>query len=726
VGVAEKPPLQTLPTLGQLLGPGGVVERLLAGYEARPQQLAMAEAVERALKEKSLLMVEAGTGTGKSFAYLVPIALHALEADHPVVISSSTHVLQDQLINKDVPFLQRALAEFKLKLPAAEVKGMGAYACQRDLAQAAAGSLAFEDEYVSTVQRLHEWMEKAMAEHGEGSRSDAPRVSEEIWNRIRADRDTCTREDCSFFESCFFFRARARMADALILVANHSLVFADLAVKEEGGRVLPSYSVLVLDEAHKMEEAATSFLGADVTPFGLRMTLQRLHGARGGALGRVVNMLPELKMPKRDAASLVEYIEREIQPEITMLISTVEESFQNIEQAYQELCSPFDPERPRALRLTPGIYSHKAFVLAETAGHHLVVRLKLVADRLHSALARLDGVPNLFQQREIQIMRSGQERLLITASLIETFFSSMAGAEDTVKWFEPEMRRQGSQIKLMMAPLEVAPHLEQRLFKRLDTALLTSATLAAGRSFEYFRARVGLDGELAPRRRELLLDSPFEYPSRVLAGFPQDLPDPEKEEFLHAAARFLWRALRASEGRSLVLFQSWSALRKTHELLAPHAEKLGCRLLLQGEMSKKDLIRVFREDVHSVLLATAGYREGIDVPGEALCNLILHRLPFAVPGEPVIEARMEAIVRSGGEPFRDFTMPAAAIAFKQAFGRLIRRHSDYGVFLCLDGRVMKKRYGQTFLAALPKCRMVRGSSNVVLSEVKRFLAKDRW
>ena len=402
-------------------------------------------------------------------------------------------------------------------------------------------------------------------------------------------------------------------------------------------------------------------------------------------------------------------------------MQTVEEAFANIERAYLSLASPADPDHPRPLRLTPKVYAHGSFLLAETAGHHLATRMEMVAGRLHAASARLQAAPSLFLQREMQMLRSTQERLLITVSQIQTFFSSLAGAEDTVKWFQPEIKRHTRQVNLAMAPLEVAPHLEQRLFKRLETAVLTSATLAAGKSFDYFRGRAGLAGELASRRVELLFESPFDFPRRVLAGFPMDLPDPDKEEFLPAAARFLWRALRASRGRSLVIFSSWSALRKTHEILAPHAGKLGFRLLLQGEMSKRDLIRVFREDVHSVLLATAGYREGIDVPGEALLNLVLHRLPFSVPDEPVIEARMEAIERSGRDPFRHYTLPAAALAFKQAFGRLIRRQSDFGVCLCLDGRVFKKRYGQSFLTALPKCRMVRGPSDQVLTEVKRFL-----
>jgi len=516
----------------EILAPGGPVERLLEGYESRPQQMEMAAAVERALAGKGILVVEAGTGTGKSLAYLIPLSLHALNTKQPVVISSSTHVLQDQLITKDIPLVQGVLDTLGLKLRATEVKGMGAYACQRDLDDAAGGLLLVESEVRDAVKRLHAWMQKSIEEGGEGSRSEAPRVPEDLWSQVHADRDTCTREECRFYETCFFFQARRRVQDADLLVANHSLVFADLAVKEEGGGVLPKYYVLALDEAHKVEDAATNFLGGEVSPRSLRFALNRVHGARGGALSRIIHHLHEIKMPQRERESLISFLESQVGEEVTRLLEALKESFDNIEKAYREIVDPGGGTRSavwKALRLVPRVYQHGAFVLAQTAGHYLTSRMELLAGRIRPALFRLDALEDLFLTREIQMLRSTQERMLVTAAQVRAFFDPLSGAGEMVKWLQPHAsRRHGLEIHLAAAPLEIAPHLEQRLFKRLDSAILTSATLAVGQSFDYLNNRLGLAGEMASRRATQLLGSPFDFEGRVLAGFPLDLPHPHQ------------------------------------------------------------------------------------------------------------------------------------------------------------------------------------------------------
>ena len=705
----------------ELLAPGGSVARLLAHYEARLEQQQMAELVDRALGENKLAVIEAGPGTGKSFGYLFALLLHALRTGTAAVVSSSTHVLQDQLIQKDIPFMQRVLEEQGIEFRAAEVKGMGAYLCRLALAETSGALIV---DFPDAVGKLERWAEQAR----EGTRSEAPAVPPEVWEQVRAERDTCTRDRCRFYDSCFFFNARRRAAQAQLLVANHSLVFADLAIKEEGGRVLPHYTVLVLDEAHNVEDAATRFLGLEISLPGLKMLLHRLYDGRGrGALPGLEQAVPDFRrLPAGERRALPDFLQRQVYPEVGNAEAALENAFRAIERAYHELAR--NPEHAREilkpLRLTPGIYEHGALVNAQAAAHHMAATLELVANRVGQFLRRVEPAEDLLNSRDFVTARSACRSLRERALDIKNFFEPTSGVAEFVKWIQPDTTKKGAfRLKLASAPLDLAPHLEQRLFKKLDACLLTSATLAAGRQFEYIRGRLGLAGELAPRTETLLLDSPFDYQRNVLVGIPDDLPEPTDrgQDFLQEAARFIWRALKVSRGRSLVLFHAWFTLRATHRMIAPHAEKLGFRVLCQGELSRNRLIEIFRRDLNSVLLATTSYREGIDVPGEALSNLILHRLPFPVPDEPVTEARMERIEEDGRSSFREYELPAAVIAFKQAFGRLIRRRTDYGIFLCLDKRLLTRRYGGQFLQALPRCEIVGGPKEKVLGRAAEFL-----
>ena len=495
--------------------------------------------------------------------------------------------------------------------------------------------------------------------------------------------------------------------------------------------MLPHYSVLLLDEAHKVEDAATHFLGSEISLHGLKMLLHRLYDARGrGALSALEQSLPDFhQLPAGERRALPDFLQRQVYPEVVNAEATLENAFTGIEHAYHALVSKLEDGREtlKPMRLTPSVYRHGGLVHAQAATHRMGATLELVANRVQHFLRRAEPAEDLLNSRHFHTARSACRSLREHSLDIKDFFEPASGVAEVVKWIQPETTRKGGfYLKLATAPLDVAPHLEQRLFKKLDACLLTSATLATGRQFEYIRGRLGLAGELAPRTESLWLGSPFDYRRNVLVGIPDDLPEPSNraQDFLQEAARFIWRALKVSRGRSLVLFHSWFTLRATHRLISAHAERLGFRVLCQGELPKNRLIEIFRRDVHSVLLATTSYREGIDVPGEALSNLILHRLPFPVPDEPVTEARMERIEESGGSSFHQYELPAAVIALKQAFGRLIRRRTDYGIFLCLDKRLLTRRYGGQFLDALPRCEIVRGPKEKVLARAAEFLRRQ--
>ena len=367
------------PSAAELLSPGGSVARLLPHYEARLEQQQMAELVDRALGENKLAVIEAGPGTGKSFGYLFALLLHALRTGTAAVVSSSTHVLQDQLIQRDIPFTQRVLEEHGIEFRAAEVKGMGAYLCRLALAETSGALIV---DFPDAVGKLERWAEQAR----EGTRSEAPAVPPEVWEQVRAERDTCTRDRCRFYDSCFFFNARRRAAQAHLLVANHSLVFADLAIKEEGGRVLPHYTVLVLDEAHNVEDAATRFLGLEISLSGLKMLLHRLYDGRGrGALPGLEQAVPDFRrLPAGKRHALPDFLQRQVYPEVGNAEAALENAFRGIERAYHELVPNPEHAReiPKPLRLTPRIYEHGALVHAQVATHHMAATLELVANRV--------------------------------------------------------------------------------------------------------------------------------------------------------------------------------------------------------------------------------------------------------------------------------------------------------------------------------------------------------
>ena len=652
--------------VSDVLAPGGLVGRKLPGYEHRPQQLQMAELVARALADKEHLIVESGTGVGKSFAYLVPAIGLAAEQDlKRVVISTHTIALQEQLMEKDIPFLKKVLpVEFKAVL----VKGRGNYLCLRRLTSASCRQdrLFGSERQLKNLWRLEDWAVRTQ----DGTIRTLPfSILPGVWQKVCADRHSCQGRSCEQFGKCFYQASRRKMMGAQILVVNHALFFADLLLREGPGRVLPSYDAVILDEAHQVEDVASDHLGGRMSSGQVEYLLNILYNPHnrkglleGIAHGRRV----------REAAEAARWANEQF-------FADLGRWQQLYGRSNGRLSEPNVVQNP----LSPA--------LGDLANHLRDLSLKLQEEQLE--LAGYAG-----QAEEL----ASQLQLLMD--------QSMDGA---VYWLEPDSGRAGRngrpRWKLACAPVDVGPDLKRMLWEKVDSVVLTSATLSSGamgaesEDFDFLRTRLGLRNVQGAR-----LGSPFNFAEQVKVYIEAGLGNPnERELFLPRACEAIKKYVKMSRGRAFVLFTSWQMLDKAAEELSKFFENEGLTLLIQKKgLSRTRLLNKFRKDTASVLFATASFWQGVDVKGEALSNVIITKLPFAVPDEPLIEARIERIRSRGGNPFMEFQLPEAILRFKQGFGRLIRSREDRGIVVILDSRVVSTRYGKRFLEALPNCEVI--------------------
>jgi len=699
------------------LGPGGYVAGIMRSYENRPQQLDMAVNLARALNEGAHALAEAGTGIGKSLAYLVPVLIWAKENSLRAVVSTNTINLQEQLLYKDIPLLQQAMPfDFKAVL----VKGRANYLCRRKFRELVQrGSDMIEDKDLPDLQAIVAW-EKTTRD---GSKSDLGfNPSNDLWELICSESDLCMRINCQFFRECFFHGARREALDAQLLITNHSLLFADVALRSSGADtgVLPEYHCIVLDETHNIEKAATDWLGARVTRLSFSRLLARLYAVRANkAKGLLVALEYRLATAAGLDAGLVRELLETIRQELAPLCIHLGEEVNAFFAAAVQLIN-LQGAKELKLRLThdfvqtPGWQSlvvHARILLTETE------RLGQSLDSLRTRLDRLGPLGfELVLPQALELDAVGTRLRGLARDLGEIF----AGEDDSlVRWVELGTNRAGPRAIFNYAPLMVSEILKESLWKKYPSVLFTSATLTVNRGFDYFRDRLGLDSHF--NVREMQYQSPFDYQKRVLLGIVTDLPDPGEPGFQEKMIPAIRTSLLASRGRGLVLFTSFSLLKAAAAALSQDLAAAGIALLIQGEHPRHKLLEKFRDDTNSVLLATASFWEGVDVPGESLSNLILTRLPFSVPDEPVIQARMEDLRRQGKNPFYAYQVPQAVLRFKQGFGRLIRNQKDRGVILVLDKRITTKRYGSWFIESLPACPTRRGSTNEVLAWQKEFL-----
>jgi ATP-dependent DNA helicase DinG len=729
------------------LGPAGPIARSLRRYEDRPSQRKMASTIAALYNDGGIGLLEAGTGVGKSLGYLLPALRWAAKNGERTIVSTNTINLQEQLVGKDLPYLAQTLTDQKVRF--ALLKGWRNYLCLMRLDQArSSGGALFEDGMATEIDAIHAWSERTT----DGSTSDLPVPPRpEVWDEVAAEPDLCGRMKCSFYDKCFLFAARKTAAQADVVVVNHHLLLSDVAVRRtsqnwDDAAVLPSYRRLVVDEGHHLEDAAATHLGTTVTRRALQRLVGRLDRKGKGLLNALVQRLSS-QNDLYSTASL-DLVHNRLAPSVhaarekgvllfDLLLVFLEESGQPI------------------IRLTDDFESHAVWkagldaALADLLGELDLLHegLRLVRERLEMDARRAEAIAPMLNE-----MRGVARRLQNAGDGLRRALKPTADAEPSVRWIE--VRGKERNVAVTAVPLDLAPILREDLFRRVDTAIITSATLAteptngsSGRRggwremaedsgwsqergapidrdaarFDFLARRLGLDDEgLTPSTA--LLPSPFDYATQALLAIPTDVPAPNTDGARHfqAVIRQTLDLASASQGGMFVLFTSHRDVREAASELRARGTDRRWPLLVHGEDTRDALLRRFRESEQAILLGTASFWEGVDVPGRALRALLIAKLPFRVPTDPMTAAHCEAIERRGGDSFKEYMLPHASLRLKQGFGRLVRTATDRGVILISDPRLVTKGYGRTLLDALPPARRIAAPWARVHDEIRRF------
>ncbi|MEO7673069.1 MAG: ATP-dependent DNA helicase [Pyrinomonadaceae bacterium] len=635
----------------KVFGPGGLISKFHENYEYRSGQIKMAEAVAQAFADKKHLIVEAGTGTGKTLAYLIPAISAALQTKKRIIISTGTKNLQEQLMEKDIPFLQKVLPK---KFTAAYMKGRSNYACLYRIQKADNQPILDGLDQKRQFDKVREWSRETKT----GDRRELTDLPEDLsfWSRINAKGDTCIGQKCPDFEPCFITRMRVGADAADIVIVNHHLFFADLNVRgNQFGKVIPDYGAVIFDEAHLIEDIAADYFGFQVSNFQIDELVR-----------------DSATLPISDAIAT-----RDIDKTASKISGLSEQFWIRFIQARTEGRFPLQAD---------------VFAYRSANGEQQATPLGEAYFALDSALQRLETQLDAFgetvPEADSVIRRTRQTRF-------DLDFIVTQAERNYVYWLE----KRGKGIFLRASPVDVSELLREKLFEKVETCILTSATLSSSGKFDFIRERLGLD---TGKTTGMVAPSAFDYEKQAIIYLPRAMPDPRSPEFTQMAAGEIVKILQITSGRAFVLATSHSSMKALYELVA---SRVNFPCFVQGSMSKTGLLEKFKETPNAVLFATASFWQGVDVQGDQLSCVIIDKLPFAVPSDPIVAARSRFVEENGGNSFFDYSVPQAVISLKQGIGRLIRSNSDRGVIALLDPRLRTKRYGKDFLQSLPRMRI---------------------
>lgn len=694
-------------------GAEGVISRVLPEFEHRDEQEEMAEFVKEALNNNETAVIEAGTGTGKTIAYLIPALLYGIKNKTKVVVSTNTINLQEQLMRKDIPVVEKIIGEeFKYVL----VKGRSNYLCIRKMNHIDKTDI---EEFSQAQKRELETLIAWAGETVEGDRQELNfEVSFSVWEKVASESDLCLKNRCPYKEKCFFHKARRKTQSADLLVINHHVYFADLAIRKETGfiteySILPNYGIAVFDEAHNIEGVARDYFSREISKYSFNKLMNQLYNYKGeksknaGAMPKVLKYLSDINFNENSLKELNDLFNTEVVTEHRNIYEKINDFFIK----FSMIMSDREEKDELKVRIKP-----EEVLDDKTWKNELFPRIKDIKESYalyFKTLSKFEKLASIEEEDDEFGFVSDMYRYIdrIKSFFEEFYFIFKLDSDDFVYWSELNLKK--GHVKISATPIEVKKDLREALYENMKKIVFTSATLTIGDSFEYFKSSVGITEKILEKK----INSPFDYEKNMQVLIPTDISDPSSSDFFESVMDFTLDMIRYTNGNTFMLFTSYSNLNYFYYRMRETLIKEGFTILIQGEIPRHRMIEVYKNSKKPVLFGTDSFWEGVDVKGEKLSSVIIVKLPFKVPSEPVVEAVIEKIEREGRSSFMEYQVPEAVVKFKQGAGRLIRAKDDRGVITILDNRVLRKSYGRIFLKSLPGGRIVAANKKKILESI---------